>query len=181
MAGKGGHMFIHISKPKNGLLDMIIVSEENESGGGEAMNYKVHTTPIGSNHFMNINIVGKDEQKGLGSEAQYFITHYKVREDGGLEFHFMENKEVTKDVNASKIKGVIKKESFASLAILTASSRELFDYVQQADVPVLFSNEVFEEVLKEHGPFVKLSLPASQIKPTAPKTIPPPSREPINP
>ena len=89
----------------------------------------------------------------------------------------MENKEVTKDVNTGKIQGTIKKESFASLAILTASSKELYDYVQQSDVPVLFSNEMFEEVLKEHGPFVKLPLPAPQQKPATKKVVPPSSRE----
>jgi len=112
LAGVDGHMFLHISKPKNGLLDLIVVSEEGKSGGGESVDYKVHTTSVGENHFININIVDKDEQKGLGPEARYLLAHYKIRDDGGLEFHFMKNEEVTKDVHAGKIQGTIKKECF---------------------------------------------------------------------
>ncbi len=181
MGGEEGHMVLHISVPKKGLLDLIVVSQEHK-GGGEAIQYKVHTTPVGDNHFMNINIVGKDEQKGLGPEARYLIAYYKIRDDKELEFHFMEMKKVTQDVQDEKVKGFVKEQQFMGKpAIITASSKELVEYIQQSDLTTLFGNEMFEEVLKEHGPLVKITLPAPKKKSNVIQAVPVPPRKTVDP
>jgi len=122
--------------PKQGpFLDVVLTGNDGEKGASVLV-FDAFPTLLNGKTYLNLRA---KSFRGLYSEsfeigAAYLFVRYDIAKDGSLTLLPMDDEPVKVAVAAGKLKGTVKENSVK----LTASTKELAEYVRTADPERLF-------------------------------------------
>lgn len=159
-----GHLgFIHISRDKEGWLEVAMVGPKSR-GGLDASVLRGFTTTVGKDTFLNVRdfrtirfgvAPSAEAEEAFPPEGMYLILLYTITEAGELDFNFMDDKFIEEKIRAGNIKGIENKET--STLKLTDTPENLIQFILKSDREKLFPKTL--RIPEEGHSLTKLKIP----------------------
>lgn len=116
------------------------------------------STKINGKTIATLKAPPEPDSKEPYKSARYAFAWYVIDQDRKLYVRFLSNEETAGAVKAGKIQGKVTKLEFGGHdVILTDSTTKLNRWVREGDIKKLFSDSVSAEMIKEAGPFLRVS------------------------
>jgi hypothetical protein len=147
--------YFHFSKERDGWSDMVAVSYDPQGKMGYAA-FKVFTTTIDSNRYMNIKIINFGALE-MGETPSYILAKYEIVGNDQLFIQLLSPEEVAQGIEDGVLQGEIKDKKDNEIYI-TDSSENLIRFIKNSDIDKLFGQTPYLEE-QWGGPYQKIIQP----------------------
>ncbi len=118
--------------------------------------FKVFTTPLESQRYMNINIINLGMAR-MGDTPSYILAKYEIVDNDKLYIQLLSPDEVAQGIEDGVLQGEIKDIKDNEIYI-TDSSENLIKFIENSDMDKLFSQTPYDEE-QWGGPYQKIIQP----------------------